>query len=130
MKVEVLYTLKDPRGGFVPKGIYSDKTLRGVPEVVMDELRAGARTVRLLSGKIPSKNAPGKKATPKDEGTTLQEPASGTTTKEPKPESPSEEPASEVETVSEGDAESDTETTEKASTKKSATRKSSKRSKQ
>jgi len=82
MKIEALYTLKNPEGGVLSKGVYSDKSEKGVPQVLIDEARRGAKTVRLVSGKLPSKE----EKTAKDEVVTTQDTASYETMDEPSAE--------------------------------------------
>jgi microcystin-dependent protein len=84
MKIEVLWTLKAPNGQMIPKGIYSDKTEKGIPDVVISEAKRGANTVRLLSGKLPTQPKPqAASKNAKDEAVTLQDTSVGTTTMAP-----------------------------------------------
>lgn len=99
MKVEALYTLKDPKGGYIPKGVYSDKSQKGVPEVVVNELLRGANTVRLLSGKLPKKNTQVNGGMAKDEAVTMVDHTATTTTSEPEPTEPLNEPVEDTETT-------------------------------
>lgn len=90
MKIEALFTLRNPGGGgVIAKGVYSDKSEKGIPQVLIDEARRGADTVRVISGKLPP--VEGKKA--ENEPISTQDSTKYTTTAEPETEEPmSEEP--------------------------------------
>mgnify|MGYP000246936482 CR=1 FL=1 len=78
LKIEALYTLK-VGDETIPRGVYSDATKKGIPEVVKSEAKRGARTVRVLRGekelfgKTSSKKPPKEEPAEEEEVVTTQD---------------------------------------------------------